>query len=225
MKDRDDQPWIEDFAALQAQTSSVPSLERTHQFVLASAKPTPDTRKERIMNAVNRRPLIAVAIAVVALAVLAPVAYAVVNNVFLSIDLDQSEQEIENDVEEQLESAGIAAGVSAERSDDQLMLQIHTDDEQLQAQLMGDLTVSVRGKPVGGQIQISIDDLGALTGELTEVTISDEFMALIKSRPAGQSDANLASELDALFAARGFPEIRVTVQGKRITVDRTIDVQ
>jgi hypothetical protein len=217
-----DEPWADDFSALERATlSDVPSIERTKEFVLASAKPTPDTRKERLMNAMNRRPLLAGAIALVVLAVLSPVAYAVVNKYFLSIDPDQSESEIEADVAEQLAGAGLTPErVTAEKSGDQLKLEIEVDPSH-GALSADDLAVSVRGKHAPlGQWRVSFADLGETSAAVIEVMKSDAVLALVK-RSGEQSQADLARSIEALLVERGIRNVSASVEGSAIVLGRS----
>jgi hypothetical protein len=217
-------PWASDFRALRDHTRrDAPSLERTRQFVLASAK-TPEPDKEKPMTFIKRRPALAVAIALALVAVLTPVAYAVVNKVLVTIDPDQSEEEIERDVEQQLEEAGLTdPRVHAEKDGDRLEIGIRAEHE---GGPMPELDVSVLGKPGEGgadgeQSKVTIAVECELSPEqidlLTDVVSSHEFTALVHDRPAGQTDAQLAAALRELLARHGF-EVEVTVQGDDISV-------
>lgn len=74
---------------------------------------------------------------VLAVLLAAPLAYAVVNRVFLRIDPDKTAPEIEKDVKDQLESAGVTgADVHAEKSDD------------------GKLKVQIKAENVGSDVEI-----------------------------------------------------------------------
>lgn len=217
-------PWASDFRALREHTrQGAPSLERTRQFVLASAK-TPENQKEKTMSFIKRRPALAVAIALALIAVLTPVAYAVVNKVFLTIDPDQSEEEIERDVEKQLENAGLPdSRVHAQKDGDKLEIGIQTEHQ-------GDgdlpeLDIAVKGKAGSpadskqSQIRISVEcELAPdKVDALTDVVSSHEFYSLVHERPAGQSDAELAAALKDILSRHGF-ESEVTVSGDDVSV-------
>lgn len=220
------EPWASDFRALRDHTrKDAPSLERTRQFVLASAMHT-ETPKEKTMTFLKRRPALAVAIALALIAILTPVAYAVVNKVFLTIDRDKSEEEIEKDVTKQLEAAGISpTEVTAEkRGDGWLKLGIRSDDDP--RALASDLDIDVRGSGGGGaevalegqmQIEISVEcDLSeAQMKALTDLVSSDEFTQPVR---AGQTDAQVAAGMRAVLESHGYRDAEVTVNGANATV-------
>jgi hypothetical protein len=220
------EPWASDFCALREHSRvDAPSLERTRQFVLASATTTEDP-KEKTMSFLKRRPALAVAIAIALLAVLTPVAYAVVNKVFLTIDRDQSEEQIEQDVTDQLEAAGISpTDVTAEkRGDGSLKVGIRSDEDP--RALASDLDIDVRGSSGGGaevalegemRIEIAVEcDLSpAQMQALTDLVSSDEFTQPVR---AGQTDAQVAAGMRAVLQSHGYRTAEVTVNGARATV-------
>lgn len=220
------EPWASDFRALREHSrQDAPSLERTRQFVLASAK-TPETPKEKTMTFLKRRPALAIAIALALIAVLTPVAYAVVNTVFLTIDRDKSEEEIEQDVRQQLEAAGISPSeVTAEkRGDGWLKVGIRSDDDP--RALASDLDIDVRGSSgpgaevaLEGQMRIEIEIECELTPAqqqaLTDLVSSDEFVHPVR---AGQSDAQVAAGMRAVLQAHGYQGAVVTVNGTDVRV-------
>ena len=217
------EPWASDFCALREHSRvDAPSLERTRQFVLASATTT-EAPKEKTMSFLKRRPALAAAIAIALLAVLTPVAYAVVNKVFLTIDPDQSEEEIERDVEQQLEKAGLTdPRVTAQKDGERLEIGIRTDHPDGE---MPELDVSVLGKGKGdttseqSKVQIAVEcELSpAQIDGLTDVVSSHEFTSLVHDRPAGQTDAQLATALRDILGRHGF-EAEVTVQGDDVSI-------
>lgn len=220
------EPWASDFRALRERSRvDAPSLERTRQFVLASAIET-ETPKEKPMTFLKRRPALAVAIAIALLAVLTPVAYAVVNKVFLTIDRDKSEEEIEKDVTEQLEAAGISpTEVTAEkRGDGWLKVGIRSDDDP--RALASDLDIDVHGSSGGGaevalegqmriEIEVECDLSPAQMQALTDLVSSDEFTQPVR---AGQTDAQVAAGMRAVLLAHGYRDADVTVNGTSVTV-------
>ena len=222
------EPWAGDFRALREHSrQDAPSPERTRQFVLASAM-NPETPKEKTMTFLKRRPALAIAIALALIAVLTPVAYAVVNKVLLSIDPDQSEEEIEKDVTEQLEAAGISpTEVTAEkRGDGRLTVGIRSDEDP--RALASDLDIDVRGEGGTGaevalegemriEIEVECDLSPAQMQALTELVSSDEFTQPVR---AGQTDAQVAAGMRAVLQAHGYRSAEVTVNGAtaRVTV-------
>jgi hypothetical protein len=216
-------PWASDFRALREHTRrGAPSVERTREFVLASAK-TPEPEKEKNMSFIKRRPALAIAIALALIAVLTPVAYAVVNKVFLSIDPDQSEEQIEQDVKRQLDEAGVATtGVTAEKDGDKLRIGIQSDDP---AAELPELDVNVRGggKPgeTLGQNRVQIEAHCELSPEqmeaLTQVVSSDEFLAAVVDRH-DRTDAEVAAALREVLRRHGFDHTDVSVSGQGVAV-------
>lgn len=221
-------PWASDFRALREHTRrDAPSLERTREFVLASAK-NPESEKEKTMSFIKRRPALAVAIAIALIAVLTPVAYAVVNKVLVTIDRDKSEDEIEDDVRQQLEAAGISpTEVTAEkRGDGWLKVGIRSDDDP--RALASGIDIDVRGSSgtgaevaIGGQMRIEIavecELSPAQMQALTDLVSSDEFVQPVR---ADLTDAQVAAGMRAVLQAHGYHSSEVTVNGgsARVTV-------
>jgi hypothetical protein len=217
------EPWASDFRALRAHSrEDAPSLERTRQFVLASAMNN-QTPKEKTMTFLKRRPALAIAIALALIAVLTPVAYAVVNKVFLTIDPDQSEEEIERGVTEQLEAAGYAPeSVTADKTGDSLKLGIRLQSDDPGAE-GPDLDVSVGGKKgdVTGEqnrvrIQVECELTPAEMESLTDLVSSDRFLTPLRDQD--KSDAELAAALRAVLDEHGFKNAAVTVSGPDVAV-------
>lgn len=215
------EPWANDFRALRAHSrQDAPSLERTRQLVLASAT-EPETDKEKPMTFLKRRPALALAIALALIAVLTPVAYAVVDRVFLSIDPDQPEEKIEEDVRRQLEAAGIQpSAVTADKDGGNLAIGIEARDP---AAWVPDLDIAIKGGGEGAtmeqrqvQIAVACELSPAQVEALTDIARSDEFVAPLRDRVT--SDAELAAAMRALFAAHGFKDTEVTVAGDRVSV-------
>jgi len=217
------EPWASDFRALREHSrQDAPSLERTRQFVLASAM-NPETPKEKTMTFLKRRPALAIAIGIAMIAVLSGGAYAVVNKVFLTIDPDQSEEEIERNVEEQLENAGLSdPRVRAEKDGDRLEIGIRTERPDGD---MPELDVSVLGRDkadtTSAQSQMKITVECELSPErvdaLTDLVGSHAFYSLVHERPDGQTDAQLAAALRDVLARHGF-EAEVSVHGDDVSV-------
>jgi hypothetical protein len=218
------EPWASDFRALREHSrQDAPSPERTRQFVLASAM-NPEPPQEKTMTFLKRRPALAVAIALALIAVLTPVAYAVVNKVFLTIDPDQSEEEIERNVEQQLESAGVSdPRVTAQKDGDRLEIGIRTEQPDGD---MPEIDVSMVGKgkadetTTRSQVKIAVEC--ELTPEqvdaLTDLVGSHEFYSLMHERPDGQTDEQLAAAMRDVLARHGFKDTEVTVGSGQVSV-------
>ena len=220
--------WTADRAALVEHTrQQLPSLDETQRLVLASATHT-HTRnrepKERTMSFVKRRPALAAALALIVLAVLTPVAYAVVNRIFVSVDPDQPAEQIEKDVTQQLEQAGISHPVvTAHKNDGRLEIGISTDDQRLAS---GDLAVKVRGDQAGDGTQsrrrIELDTRCQLTPAQNQALIDTlsghDLVDLLTQAAPDESDADLAADVEGVLADHGFPDTEVTVNGESIHV-------
>lgn len=221
------EPWASDFRALREHSRvDAPSLERTRHLVLASATTTEDP-KEKTMSFIKRRPALAIAIALALIAVLTPIAYAVVDKVFLTIDPNKSEEEIERDVEGQLEKAGLTdPRVTAEKdADGRLEIGIrteHPDGEvpELDVSVLGGGAVDAETQQNRVQIGVECELTPAETEALTDLVGSPAFYSILQERSGDQTDAELAAALRAVLAKHGF-EAEVTVRGEDVSVKVT----
>lgn len=212
-------PWCSDLAALDERTRlHAPSLERTVSLVLASATRNHD-RKEETMSLFERRPALAALIALIAVAALTPVAYAVANQILLSIDPERSDEEIADDVRQQLVSAGaVGAQVRADRAEDRLLLDIESGEERGL-----DLALDVRGDGEQGRaVRIAMDvqsDLApAQRAALNRTATDPTLLRLLHDRPDGQSDAAVAAAVRSFLVARGYPDATVEVRGDEVAL-------
>lgn len=116
-------PWTDDLAALGEDTrAQLGSLAHTR----ARLRMEPPMK-----NVFKRRPLFAIAVTALVLAVAAPVAWAIGTKIFVTFDPDKSAPEIEQDITNQLQSAGVTATVHADKSDGRLSVQIRGSGEAL----------------------------------------------------------------------------------------------
>src|SRR5262249_21782596 len=105
-------PWSSDLSALGDHTRrDLRSLDATRAALAASQEKT----KMRFFKA---HPALSALLALAVLAVAAPLAYAVVREVWVRIDPDKPAPEIERDIQSQLEAAGVPATVHADKTDD-----------------------------------------------------------------------------------------------------------
>ena len=214
------EPWTTDFRALRDATGrDAPSAQRTRELVLASAK-RPET-KENDMSIWKRRPVLAVAIAIAFVAFLTPVAYAVVNKVFLSIDPDQSEEEIEEDVRRQLDEAGVeTSSVRAEKKGDRLEIGIAAEG----VPDGRDLDIEVRG-PEGAHgtqrkmvVEAACDMTDDQTRALVTVVSSPEFLAAVeKDAP----DAEAIAAMREVLRRHGFTAAEIAVTDGEVSITIT----
>lgn len=121
--------WRDDLAALGERSQHhLRSPAATRAALLA----TPQETKMRFF----KNPVLAALIVLAVIALAAPIAYAVVGRVFLSIDADKSAPEIEQDLNRQLQSQGVPATVEAHKSDDGIVhVKIESDQPDLPAKL------------------------------------------------------------------------------------------
>ena len=88
------------------------------------------------MRTLIRKPIFAVLLVLAFLGLAAPIAYAVVDRVFLSIDAKKSAPEIEHDVNQQLQSQGVPATVEASKTHDGIVhVKIESPDQELDSKL------------------------------------------------------------------------------------------
>lgn len=117
-------PWTDDLAAFGEDTrAQLGSLAHTR----ARLRMEPQMK----MNVFKRRPLFAIAVTALVLAVAAPVAWAIGTKIFVTFDPDKTAPEIEQDISHQLESAGVTATVHADKSDGRLSVRIQGSGEAL----------------------------------------------------------------------------------------------
>lgn len=91
------------------------------------------------MRTLIRKPIFAALLVLAFLGLAAPIAYAVVDRVFLSIDAGKSAPEIEQDVNHQLQSQGVPATVEARKSHDGIVhVKIESPDGDLTSKLQVD---------------------------------------------------------------------------------------
>lgn len=216
------EPWARDLAALgELSKRELPSFSRTVDEVLASTNTPPPTLRERIMTKLKHKPLLIAAAAVLALAIMTPVAYAVVEKLFLTIDPSQPADEIEDGIAEQLEAQGIeASAVTVEKDGNATIVSIGSVDEHFPAEL----EIGVDGEHATAaemqRIELDVaDDLPADDLEaLKEAVTTDEFLELTGAPAEGQSPDDRAAALEAFFAERGFPGTVATVTADGISV-------
>ena len=122
-------PWSDDFAALD---------ERARQDLrpMAATRALRHQETKSMRFSFKQRPMFA-ALVVLAVLLVAPLAYAVVNRVFLHIDPDKSAPEIEKDLKDQLDHAGVpGAEVKVEKPGD------------------GELKVQIKAEAMGSDLEI-----------------------------------------------------------------------
>lgn len=128
-----EQPWSDDLAALGDESRrGLRSLAATRASVPTETK----------MGFHKAHPALAALIALLVIGVTAPLAYAFVRHVLVTVDPDKPTDQIEKDLTDQLHAAGVEANVKATKPDNgELQIRIQTSDEKLGS----DLSVNVGG--------------------------------------------------------------------------------
>lgn len=115
--------WTDDLAALGDES------RRGLRSLAATRASVPTENKMRFHKA---HPALAALIALLVIGVTAPLAYAFVRHVLVTVDPDKPTDQIEKDVTDQLHAAGVEANVKATKSDDRpLEIRIESSDETL----------------------------------------------------------------------------------------------
>ncbi len=211
-------PWSSDLAALGEHSwRNLRTLDATRA---ALAQHPQETR----MRFFKSHPALAALIALAFLAAAAPIAYAVVRDVWVSIDPDKPASEIEKDVQSQLEAAGVQGTVRAEKSDGQLKVSIqhvgsNADD------IGSALHVSVAGKEAVGQVQRTVrfemacelDE--AQMQRLTDLMSGPEMVGVLAKD--FDSDYDRKTAIAGVLAAHGFKGAEITVDADSIDIKIT----
>jgi hypothetical protein len=202
------EPWTNDLAALG---------EHTRRQLRPLSMPQ-ETTKMRFFKA---HPALAALAAVALLTALGGAAYAVVREVWVSIDADKPADQIEQDVHAQLEAAGVPASVHAEKSDDgKLKVSIQSADITAEQALH----IAVNGKDAEStdrmvRLRVACDgkpDPGA-TLALAEVASGKDMVDVLENHD--MSDDELAAAITKVFAAHGYKaDVSVGPDGITATV-------
>jgi hypothetical protein len=165
------------------------------------------------MRFFKTHPALAALVAVLLLTLVGGAAYAVVREVWVSIDPDKPPAEIEKDVTSQLEAAGVPASVHAEKRDDgQLQVAIQSSDPTAGSALH----FSVGGKVVDSEqrmLQLKIACEGgtseapcspdpAQIQAVQAVAVGSDMLAVLEA-DYDSNDA-FAAAITKVFAAHGF---------------------
>jgi hypothetical protein len=221
------EPWSNDFDALAAQSrAGLRSLDATRA---ALSRP-----KETRMRYFKTHPALAALVVFLALGLVSGAAYAVVHEVWVSIDSSKPAAEIQQDVQAQLAAQGMNGTVTAQKTDDgRLKVMIRStgsgdvDVPDVHVQVDGsDQDQATNSRSVRVALTCQLDD--AQQARLTAVTSSPAFQALVApdddgSAGAGSagSDADRAAAITQLFAAQGFHAVQVQVDGGDVQVTIT----
>lgn len=220
------EPWSNDFDALAAQSrAGLRSLDATRA---ALSRP-----KETRMRYFKTHPALAALVVFLALGLVSGAAYAVVHEVWVSIDSSKPAAEIQQDVQAQLAAQGMNGTVTAQKTDDgRLKVMIRstgsgdTDVPDLHVQVDGsDQDQAAASRSVRVAVACHLDD--AQTQRLTAITASPAFQALLEPADGSDADGSAGSDADRaaaiaqLYAAQGFHAVQVQVDGGAIQVTIT----
>jgi len=209
--------WTDDLAALGDRTRiGLPSIETTRAAILSNV-----STQESNMRLFKQRPAFTVLVVLAVLVLFAPVAYAIVDRVLLSVDIEKSAPEIEQDLKHQLQAAGVTAEVEAEKSDDKVEIRIDSDDPDLGSKLdviVPNLPDNARVEHEHRQLQTRIElacELDeAQQQRITDVVSDRAFIDLLTDRPADQPAAELAAEVRKLLEEAGFARYEVSAYAR-----------
>lgn len=220
------EPWSNDFDALAAQSrAGLRSLDATRA---ALSRP-----KETKMRYFKSHPALAALVVFLALGLVSGAAYAVVHEVWVSIDSSKPAAEIQQDVQAQLAAQGMNGTVTAQKTDDgRLKVMIRstgsgdTDVPDVHVQVDGsDQDRSMASRSVRVAVTCHLDD--AQSQRLTAITASPAFQALLEPADGSDADGSAGSDADRaaaitqLYAAQGFHSIQVQVDGGSVQVTIT----
>lgn len=201
------EPWSNDFQAL---------ADHTKQGLRPLLAPQPEeTQKMRFFKT---HPALAALVMFVGLALVGGAAYAVVREVFITIDPDKPADQIEKDVHDQLEAAGVPSTVHAEKQDDgKLKIRIGSVGKDVGS----DLQIHVNG--VTGpehSLRMKIEAKKEMTAEqserLTTIASSQAIIDLVTDR-GDQSDADVAAAVQKIFTDAGV-DVTVSVADGELTI-------
>lgn len=195
-------PWTDDLAALGTHsTTGLRSLAQT-RAALPERKPT--------MRFFKAHPALATLIVVALLGLFAPVAYAIVDRVFLSVDVSKSEGEIEQDLKDQLAAAGHGdATVKATKSDHEYSIEISSDNPAL-----GKLSFQIAAG--GKTYNINLDIPPTLTE--AQGTAIGEAASNALQRPNNESDAMVQQQIENALRAAGLTDFTVAIRELEVTI-------
>lgn len=173
------------------------------------------------MRFFKSHPALSALLAFLILGAVSGAAYAVVREVWVTVDADKAPPEIEQDVTDQLQQQGVSATVHADKE----------GDGRLRVAIMStgsgsveppDLHVDVKNRPAGEQesrsmrVEIKCTDCTIDPDKLADATSGPDMRAVLAAKYA--SDDELAAAVKKALADHGFPNAVVHVDGENIDV-------
>ena len=198
-------PWSDDLAALGEH-----SRQGLHSLAATRAS-VPSETKMRFHKA---HPALAALIALLVIGVTAPLAYAFVRHVLVTVDPDKPADQIEKDVTDQLHTAGVEATVKATTADDgQLKVYIQTSDEHLGSDLDVNIGGEVRKAGEGRGIRVECHECDAAREQLVmKAATTVGVLEVI------DDDAAVGPAITKALADAGVTDVEVKVAPDAITV-------
>jgi hypothetical protein len=207
------EPWSNDFNALDEHTrKQLGSLETTRT---ALSTRTQETK----MRFFKTHPALAAIVALLALSLVGGAAYAVVREVFITIDPDKPADQIEKDVHDQLEAAGVPSTVHADKLDDgKLQIRIGTTDQNVGS----DVKINVNGITGGErqlrlQLKVACELTDAQRDELTAAASGQGIIELAVYR-GEKTDDEIVAAVKKIFADAGFHDVDVAVTDGQLEI-------
>jgi hypothetical protein len=203
------EPWTHDLQTLGARTRI--GLRSVEQVRAAVPKERPPMR-------LFKHPALAAIIILAILGITAPIAYAIVDRVWLSVDVDKSADEIQNDVNSQLEQQGISGtDVKVSKDGNQIGIDIKAGDPALGSNLevvVPNLPDNAEAQELRLEVTVPLTD--AQQAKLTQVVSSSAFTGLLDddTKTPAQVEAGIRDQL----AAAGFKDVDVKVSPAKIAV-------
>jgi hypothetical protein len=200
------EPWSSDFAALAER-----SREQLSSLAATRASLSTRSQETKMRFFIKSHPVFAALAAVAVLTLAGGAAYAVVREVFVSIDPDKPAPEIEHDIHSQLEAAGVPSTVHVDKDDGRLKVRIGTTDPAVGS----DVQIHVNGVPSTSRelrfelaLACQLDD--AQRAALEAAASSEAMLAVIVDR-GDKSDADVIAAVQAVFRDAGFEEVDVKI--------------
>lgn len=198
------EPWTDDLAALGTHTRS--GLRSP-----ASTRAACDLHERKPkMRFFKAHPALATLLVVALLGLFAPVAYAIVDRVFLTVDVSKSEGEIEQDLKDQLNAAGHGnATVKATKGDHEYEIAIESDDPAL-----GKLDLDL---VAGDQTYKLHLDLPPTLTEAQGMAVGEAASKALQ-RSNHETDAQVEQQIKDDLAKHGMRDVTVVVRALEVTI-------
>jgi hypothetical protein len=201
--------WSRDFDAL---------AERSRHGLrpLEAFSQRPEETKMRFFKT---HPALAALFTVLAIGLLSGAAYAVVKEVWITIDPKKPAEQIEQDVRAQLEKQGVKADFHSEKDGDgRLKIKIRTDDPALGS---GNIHLNVAGSGNTETHQRTVRVFQTYQGEhnsegLADIMSAPEMIGVLEDETL--SDEEVTTQLHKVLADRGYDDVEIKVEDRNVTI-------